>query len=125
MGTIAKRDGRSMPLTISVILIVLVCVIAGGSGLFLTLAPLNLNEQLAGVTYSGLCAITALVALVPYRRRERWSYYALWVFAAVIIAIPALLISSGAPVAMRYFGQAAAVVLALVLGIPAMFGGGR
>ncbi len=122
MATMTQTGGRRTPLTISVILVLLVCLVAGASGLYLTFAPTSFDEQLAGVAWAGLCVLAAAVAWLPYRRGERWAWYALWAFAAVVIATAVLLLGNGGSVAMMYVGQAAVVVLALLLGIPAFFG---
>lgn len=120
MATIAQS--KRTPLTISVILILLVCFVAGASGLYLTFAPTSFDEQLAGVAWAGLCVLAAAVAWLPYRGGERWAWYALWAFAAVLIVTAVLLLGNGGAVAMMYAGQAAVVVLGLLLGIPAIAG---
>ena len=122
MTTIAQTAGRRTPLTVSVILVLLVCFVAGASGLYLTFAPTSFDEQLAGVAWAGLCVLAAAVAWLPYRRGERWAWYALWAFAAVVIVTAVLLMRSPGPIATMYAAEAAAVVLALGLGAPAFFG---
>ncbi|WP_223279562.1 hypothetical protein [Streptomyces sp. SDr-06] len=68
-------------------------VVVGGGilafGLVAVLAPSSDNERLMradGVAATGMGFFGVLIALVPFRRRERWAWLALWFYPVFWIA---------------------------------------
>lgn len=64
-------------------------------------------------TAFGLAA--AVIALVPYRRGERWSWNALWLLPLSYGPIAVRMLSSGYAVGYFYAGLAAVAIFGLLL----------
>jgi hypothetical protein len=72
--------------------------------------------SLLGLLGMGFAAGAAIVALVPYRRGERWAWYALWLVPVTYGAVAVRQLSDEYPVGYFYAALAALAVLALLLG---------
>jgi len=67
------------------ICLVLVSLGVLGFGLVEAVAPAGADSQLYradGLASTGLGLFGGLVAFVPFRRRERWAWFALWFYPA-------------------------------------------
>ena len=58
-----------------------------------------------------------IVLLIPFRKGERWAWYASWIFAALLASVSLL----GAHVGVYYLAAAAVVALSLLLTRPVFF----
>ena len=61
-------------------------------------------------------ASAGVIALVPYRRGERWAWWALWIVPLAYGAVAVLQLSDQYPVGYFYAALAAVALLSLILG---------
>jgi len=59
----------------------------------------------------------AIVLLIPFRKGERWAWYASWIFGALLASVSLW----GAQVGVYYLAAAAVVALCLLLTHPIFF----
>jgi hypothetical protein len=73
--------------------------------------------QTLGTLGAGFGVLAAITALVPYRRGERWAWFALWLFPITIGAVAARMLVDQYPAGYYYAGLTVVAVLGLVLTI--------
>ena len=73
--------------------------------------------QTLGTLGAGFGVLAAATALVPYRRGERWAWYALWLFPITIGAVAARMVVDQYPAGYYYAGLTVIAILGLVLTI--------
>ncbi|MGT2461413.1 hypothetical protein [Sinomonas atrocyanea] len=74
---------RRWPLRIGWIGLVVVSLGVMGFGVVIAIAPMGADELLYradGLASIGLGLLGGLLAVIPYRRRERWAWIALWFY---------------------------------------------
>jgi hypothetical protein len=71
--------------------------------------------QIIGFQGAGFGLLTAVVSVSPYRRGERWAWYALWLFPLTIGVIAARMLVDQYPAGYYYAGITLAAVIALLL----------
>jgi hypothetical protein len=70
-----------------------------------------------GFQGAGFGLLAAVVSVMPYRRGERWAWYALWLFPITIGAIAARMLIDQYPAGYYYAGITAAALVALLIPI--------
>jgi hypothetical protein len=78
---------------------------------------LSRQLQTLGTLGAGFGVLAAVTALVPYRRGERWAWYALWLFPITIGAVAARMLVDQYSAGYYYAGLTVVAVLGLVLTI--------
>jgi hypothetical protein len=84
-----------------------------GFGLVEALVPTHGDSQLyraVGLASTGLGLFGGLLALVPFRRRERWAWFALWFYPLFWVAH----LVGGLPPGKDHVHQVVFIVLSLV-----------
>jgi hypothetical protein len=74
-----------------------------------------MDLAILGLLGAGFGLLAVLVSLIPYRRGERWAWYALWVFPITIGAVAARMLVDQYSTGYFYAGLTAIAALALVL----------
>ena len=122
-------------------LIAAVAVVGGLSAAYVFFTPTAEQTPLAGQTWTSFAAgngdvarlvdrllavlgllgmafgaSAAVIALVPYRRGERWGWWALWIVPLAYGAVAARQLADQYPVGYFYLALAALALLALSLG---------
>ena len=74
-----------------------------------------MDLAILGLLGAGFGLLAALVSLIPYRRGERWAWYALWLVPIMIGAVAARMLVDQYWTGYFYAGLAAVAVVGLVL----------
>jgi hypothetical protein len=74
-----------------------------------------MDLAILGLLGAGLGLLAVLVSLFPYRRGERWAWYALWLFPITIGAVAARMLVDQYSTGYFYAGLTAIAALALAL----------
>jgi hypothetical protein len=75
----------------------------------------SMDLAILGLLGAGFGLLAVLVSLIPYRRGERWAWYALWLFPITIGAVAARMLVDQYSTGYFYAGLTAIAALALVL----------
>jgi hypothetical protein len=70
-----------------------------------------------GFQGAGFGLLAAVVSVIPYRRGERWAWYALWLFPVTIGAIAVRMLIDQYPAGYYYAGVTAVALVALLIPI--------
>jgi hypothetical protein len=70
-----------------------------------------------GFQGAGFGLLAAVVSVIPYRRGERWAWYALWLFPVTIGGIAARMLIDQYPAGYYYAGITAVALVALLIPI--------
>lgn len=70
-----------------------------------------------GFLGAGLGLLAVPVAVIPFRRGERWAWYALWLFAITVGAVTARMLIDQYPAGYYYSGITTVAVVALLIPI--------
>ncbi|MAG36332.1 MAG: hypothetical protein CL878_08820 [Dehalococcoidia bacterium] len=89
------------------------------SGLYVLIAD---DDTLAGLGFTGFAVLGTAITFWPFRRGERWSWYTLWAFPAVLGLTAGIMYSQKVTgVGSFYAGSAVLAVLGLLLPIRKFF----
>jgi hypothetical protein len=75
-----------------------------------------------GLQGAGFGLLAAIVSLFPYRRGERWAWYAMWLFPLTIGAIAARMLVDQYPAGYYYGGITVTALAALLIPIRSSLG---
>jgi hypothetical protein len=79
----------------------------------------SMDLVILGLLGAGFGLLGAVVSVVPYRRRERWAWYGLWLVPLTIGAVALRMLVDQYSAGYYYAGLAAIALLALLLQIRA------
>jgi hypothetical protein len=79
----------------------------------------SMDLAVLGLLGAGFGLLAGLISLIPYRRGERWAWYALWFFPITIGAVAARMLVDQYWTGYFYAGLAAVAVVGLVLPVRA------
>jgi hypothetical protein len=77
----------------------------------------SMDVGILGMLGAGLGLIAAAISVIPYRRGERWAWYALWLLPATVGGVTARMLADQYSTGYYYAGVTAAAVVALLLPI--------
>jgi hypothetical protein len=77
----------------------------------------TMDLGILGMFGAGLGLLAALVSVMPYRRGERWAWYALWLLPGTIGAVTARMLMDRYSAGYYYAGLTTVAVAALLLPI--------
>jgi hypothetical protein len=70
--------------------------------------------NILGFLGAGFGLLAAVVSVIPYRRGERWAWYALWLFPVTIGGVAARMLIDQYPAGYYYAGITTVALLALL-----------
>lgn len=77
----------------------------------------SMDLVILGLLGAGLGLLAAVVSVIPYRRGERWAWYALWLLPVTVGGVTARMLADQYSTGYYYAGLTAAAVVALLLPI--------
>lgn len=75
----------------------------------------SMQLVLVGLLAAGFSAFALVIVLVPFRRGDGWSWYALWLVPVVHGLVAARMLADAYQVGFGYAGLAGAAIIALVV----------
>lgn len=106
-------DSHRIPLRIGWICLAIVSVGILAFGAVIAVAPMGADELLYradGLASIGLGLFGGLLSVIPFRRRERWAWYALWFYPVFWM----IHLVGGLPPGTDHVHQVVFIILSLV-----------